>query len=341
MTEINQQSDTNKSVDGNKPSNSLAFLEGTQLIQQLQSNIQQALIGQEHIVEMALTCLLAGGHLLIEGVPGLGKTLLVRSIAKSFSGDFSRIQFTPDLMPSDVTGHAMFDPKNESFYLRKGPIFTSLLLADEINRAPAKTQSALLEVMQEKSITIEGKSYPVNAPFMVLATQNPLEHEGTYPMPEAELDRFLMNVHIDYPAMSDEIKLVKMITNNEIDDSILIRELKPITTPESIIELQKLAASIKVDDSIFDYAVRLIIATRDWSGIQMGASPRASIALIRTARALALVRGVEFVTPDEIKTVALAVLRHRIILSAELEIEGITVAQVIADILAHVEAPRQ
>jgi len=314
---------------------------GHQIISKLSQNINSALIGQESIVEMALTCLFAGGHLLIEGVPGLGKTLLVRSIAKSFSGDFSRIQFTPDLMPSDVTGHAMFDQKSEKFRIRKGPAFTNLLLADEINRAPAKTQSALLEVMQERHITIEGRSHAVSSPFMVLATQNPLEQEGTYPLPEAELDRFLMNILIDYPSVADEISLVKTITTGTIDDSTLMEELKPITSAKVIMDLQKLAASIRVDDSIFDYAVRLVTATREWSGVQMGASPRASIALIRAAKALALVRGSEFVTPDEIKNVALAVMRHRIVLSAELEIEGVGVEQVIADLLAQIPAPRQ
>ncbi|MCW8999894.1 MAG: AAA family ATPase, partial [Kangiellaceae bacterium] len=307
----------------------MSFEQGVSLVNQLQQNINQTLVGQADIVEMALTCLIASGHLLVEGVPGLGKTLLVRSIAKSFDGEFSRIQFTPDLMPSDVTGHAMFDPKSEKFRLRKGPAFTNLLLADEINRAPAKTQSALLEVMQEKKITIEGKSHPVSSPFMVLATQNPLEQEGTYPLPEAELDRFLMNVHIDYPSKADEVKLVKMITVGEVDDSALMRGLDAITSPRSIIGLQNLAANITVDDALFEYAVNIVNASREWSGVQMGASPRASIALIRAARALALVRGSEFITPDEIKCVALPVLRHRVVLSAELEIEGIGVSQVI------------
>ncbi|WP_185964559.1 AAA family ATPase [Aliikangiella marina] len=333
--------DESNNVETAKAENTgMNLQQGTELIKTLSENINKTLIGQSEIVEMALTCLLAGGHLLIEGVPGLGKTLLVRSIAKSFAGEFSRIQFTPDLMPSDVTGHAMFDPKSEKFRIRKGPAFTNLLLADEINRAPAKTQSALLEVMQEKKITIEGKSQPVSSPFMVLATQNPLEQEGTYPLPEAELDRFLMNVLIDYPAIEDEVALVKTITTGEIDDSILMRELTAVTDPDSIIALQNLASSIMVDDALFDYAVRIVAATREWSGVQMGASPRASIALIRAARALALVRGSEFVTPDEIKAVALPVMRHRIVLSAELEIEGIGVSQVIADILAQVAAPR-
>jgi len=339
-TSSNEQVDLEK--EKTESTDSLtAIQKGHLIIQKLSKNINSALIGQESIVEMTLTCLFAGGHLLIEGVPGLGKTLLVRSIAKSFAGDFSRIQFTPDLMPSDVTGHAMFDQKSEKFRIRKGPAFTNLLLADEINRAPAKTQSALLEVMQEKHITIEGRSHAVSAPFMVLATQNPLEQEGTYPLPEAELDRFLMNILIDYPSVEDEISLVKTITTGTIDDSVLMDELKPITSANIIMDLQRLAASIRVDDSIFDYAVRLVTATREWSGVQMGASPRASIAIVRAAKALALVRGSDFVTPDEIKSVALAVMRHRIVLSAELEIEGVSIEQVIADLLAQIPAPRQ
>jgi len=330
-----------KTVVNLKTTDGMTLQKGHQIIQQLSKNINSTLIGQESIVEMTLTCLFAGGHLLIEGVPGLGKTLLVRAIAKSFDGKFSRIQFTPDLMPSDVTGHAMFDQKSEKFRIRKGPAFTNLLLADEINRAPAKTQSALLEVMQEKHITIEGKSLPVNSPFMVLATQNPLEQEGTYPLPEAELDRFLMNIMIDYPSIDNEILLVKVITTDTIDDSVLMKDLKAITSAEIIMQLQQLAASIRVDESIFDYAVRLVVATREWSGVQMGASPRASIAIVRAAKALALVRGSDFVSPDEIKSVALAVLRHRIVLSAELEIEGISVEQVISDLLNQIAAPRQ
>lgn len=324
-----------------KKSTEITFQQAYQIIQQLSNNVNSTLIGQASIIEMTLTCLFAGGHLLIEGVPGLGKTLLVRAIAKSFDGDFSRIQFTPDLMPSDVTGHAMFDQKSEKFRIRKGPAFTNLLLADEINRAPAKTQSALLEVMQEKHITIEGKSLPVSTPFMVLATQNPLEQEGTYPLPEAELDRFLMNILIDYPSIEDEIQLVRTITIGTIDDSVLMKELTAVTSAKIIEQLQTVAAFVRVDDSIFDYAVRLVVATREWSGVQMGASPRASIAIVRAAKSLALVRGNDFVSPDEIKAVALAVLRHRIVLSAELEIEGISVEQVIADLLAQIAAPRQ
>ncbi|MGX5200602.1 AAA family ATPase [Aliikangiella sp. IMCC44632] len=326
----------NPSIESNNTPEDKNF----KLIQMLQQAINATLIGQETIVEQALTCLIAGGHLLIEGVPGLGKTLLVRSMAKTFHGEFSRIQFTPDLMPSDVTGHAMYDAKSEEFVIRKGPAFTNLLLADEINRAPAKTQSALLEVMQERKITIEGESLSLSAPFMVLATQNPLDQEGTYPLPEAELDRFLMNIFIDYPEHSSEVELVKKVTTGQIDDSALMKNLEAVTTPQDIIALQNAAASIIVDDQLFDYAVRLVAATREWPGIEMGASPRASIAIIRAARALALIRGCKFVSPDEVKSVALPVLRHRIVLSAELEIEGVSITQVIADVLAQIEAPR-
>ncbi len=311
------------------------------ILSNIRQQVNSVLIGQDNIVEQALICLVASGHLLLEGVPGIGKTLLVRSIATCFGGKFSRIQFTPDLMPSDVTGHAMYNMKEEKFHIRKGPAFTHLLLADEINRAPAKTQSSLLEVMQEQQITIEGKAYAVDKPFMVMATQNPLEQEGTYPLPEAELDRFLMKVYVNYPQQEDEVILVKNVTTNKIDNAALLEDLSPIAQPNDIIRCQKYAASIDADDSLFEYAVRIVAATRDWSGIRVGASPRASIALIRCARALALIQKQNFITPDDIKKIASAVLRHRIQLSAEIEIEGIAVDDVIQDILDNVEAPRQ
>ncbi len=311
------------------------------LINQMSQQINQVLIGQEQVLQQSLVCLFAAGHLLLEGVPGIGKTLLVRSMAKCFDGEFSRIQFTPDLMPSDVTGHAIYDPKTEKFRIRRGPAFTNLLLADEINRAPAKTQASLLEVMQEQQITIEGNSYKTEPPFMVMATQNPLEQEGTYPLPEAELDRFLMKVYMRYPEQKDEVTLVKNVTTGKVSSGSILSAIEKVATPKDIIQCQKVAAEIPVDDSLFDYAVRIVAATREWSGIRMGASPRASIALIRCARALALIRQQPFVTPDEIKSVAMPVIRHRIQLSAELEIEGIQIDDVIGDILSHVEAPRQ
>lgn len=312
-----------------------------ELIDQMKQQISQVLIGQDQVLQQSLVCLFASGHLLLEGVPGIGKTLLVKALAKTFGGKFSRIQFTPDLMPSDVTGHAIYDPKSEQFKMRKGPAFTHLLLADEINRAPAKTQSSLLEVMQEQQITIEGNAYKTETPFMVMATQNPLEQEGTYPLPEAELDRFLMKVQVGYPTTDDEVTLVKNVTTGQLNSYRLLSEIKPIADPASIEQCQMAAANIEVDDSLFNYAVRIVAATRDWSGIRVGASPRASIALIRCARALALIRQQNFITPDEIKSVAMPVLRHRLQLSAELEIEGVAVDDVIDDILSQVDAPRQ
>ncbi len=309
-------------------------------IQAIRSQIKKAVIGQDNVVDLALVSLLASGHLLIEGVPGLGKTLLVKSIAKAISGDFARIQFTPDLMPSDVTGHAFFDQNDSSFKIRKGPAFTNLLLADEINRAPAKTQASLLEVMQEQQITIEGTPHIIDKPFMVLATQNPLEQEGTYALPEAELDRFLLNATIVYPDASSEEAIVKMITEGHVGDSFATEQIEAVASTKDILAMQKVATKISVDDSLYSYAVRLVQASRQWPGIRAGAGPRATIALIRCAKALVLLRGGNFVTPDDIKQIATPVLRHRISLSAELEIEGVKVTNVIHDILEQVEAPR-
>ncbi len=309
-------------------------------IQAIRGQITKAVIGQDNVVDLALVSLLAAGHLLIEGVPGLGKTLLVKSIAKAISGDFSRIQFTPDLMPSDVTGHAFFDQKDSSFKVRKGPAFTNLLLADEINRAPAKTQASLLEVMQEQQITIEGTAHTIDKPFMVLATQNPLEQEGTYALPEAELDRFLLNATIEYPDAASEHAIAKMITEGHVGDSFATEQIEAIATVKDVLTMQKVATTVEVDDSLYAYAVRLVQASRQWPGIRNGAGPRATIALIRCAKALVLLRGGQFVTPDDIKQIATPVLRHRMSLSAELEIEGVKVTSVIQDILEQVEAPR-
>jgi MoxR-like ATPase len=306
----------------------------------LQQALNKALIGQNTVVDDVLTALFAGGHVLIEGAPGLGKTLLVRALARCFEGTFARIQFTPDLMPSDITGHAIYDLATEQFKLRKGPAFTHLLLADEINRAPAKTQAALLEVMQERQITLEGRTLPVPQPFMVLATQNPIEQEGTYPLPEAELDRFMFKLYIDYPGENDERTLVRQVTRSTRSDMLDITPLKPLLQAKEIMAMQKIAAELPVDDQVLDYAVRLARTTRHWPGITLGAGPRASIALLRGARARALLRGGEFVLPDDVKHCALPVLRHRIRLSAELEVDGISVDQVLRQILDQTAAPR-
>ncbi|MCQ4345980.1 MoxR family ATPase [Pseudomonas stutzeri] len=311
-----------------------------QLIQAVRDELGRALIGQRTVIDEVLCALLAGGHVLIEGVPGLGKTLLVRALARCFGGRFARIQFTPDLMPSDVTGHAVYDLASEQFRLRQGPVFTNLLLADEINRAPAKTQAALLEVMQERQVTLEGNALAVPRPFMVLATQNPIEQEGTYPLPEAELDRFMLKLRMDYPAHAEELELVRQVTRSARGDMLEIAALRPLLRERDVPVLQKICAELPIDEQVLDYAVRLVRSTRDWPGLACGAGPRASIALVRCARARALLRGGEFVTPDDLKACAPAVLRHRVRLAPELEIEGLDVDRVLAQLLDQVAAPR-
>ena len=310
------------------------------IVRRMREEIQRAVIGQKTVVDQVLACCLAGGHVLIEGVPGLGKTLLVKALAKTFSGEFSRIQFTPDLMPADVMGHAVFDMKNQSYSIRKGPVFTHLLLADEINRAPAKTQSSLLEVMQERQVTIEGESHQLQAPFMVLSTQNPLENEGTYPLPEAQLDRFLIKVRIDYPTEAEEAAMLQLVTRNRVGDGLDVSTVSTLVKPETVVALQKLVAKIRVDDAVASYAVRLVRATRDWPGIAIGAGPRGSIALVRVARAMALMAGRDYVTPDDIKTACLPVLRHRVAVSPESELDGLSSDDLLSGLIAQTVAPR-
>lgn len=309
------------------------------LANNLLNEIKRVLIGQDAIIEQVLIALIARGHVLIEGVPGLGKTLLVRSLAKCFGGQFSRVQFTPDLMPSDVTGHAMFNMAKQEFEIRKGPAFTNLLLADEINRAPAKTQAALLEVMQEGQITIEGESFKTGEPFMVLATQNPVEQEGTYPLPEAELDRFMLKVIIDYPSENDEQLMLRQVTS-QAQGGFGLEHIRTLLKPAHVLSLQKIAEQITVDDQILQYVVKLVRATRSWSGIARGAGPRACIALLAAARAYALISNNTFVTPDDVKKMFIPALRHRILLSPELAIEGIAAERILHNILLQVDAPR-
>jgi MoxR-like ATPase len=328
--------------ESSNASASTAHLEETYLFaSRMKEEISRALIGQTRALHHTLIALFAGGHVLIEGVPGLGKTLLFRALAQTFNGSFSRIQFTPDLMPSDVTGHALYDLKAQEFRVRRGPVFTHLLLADEINRAPAKTQAALLEVMQEQQVTIEGEAHALPRPFMVMATQNPIEQEGTYPLPEAQLDRFLFKVLIDYPTFDEERRMLESVTRNQVGDTLNVSAVQTIVSPQMVTSIQQITAQITVDERITDYATRIVRATRDWSGLAIGAGPRGSIALIRAARAAAVLAERDFVTPDDIKTVALPALRHRVTLTPDFEMEGRTADQLLNALLEHVEVPRQ
>ncbi len=311
------------------------------LVNLLKTEIGKAVIGQQQVVHETLVALLAGGNVLIEGVPGLGKTLLVKSLAQTFKGQFARIQFTPDLMPADITGHFMFNSKTQEFTVRKGPVFTNILLADEINRAPAKTQAALLEVMQEHQVTIEGKTFPVPLPFMTLATQNPLEQEGTYSLPEAQLDRFLLKVFIDYPDHQEESEMVTTVTTGLVGDKLEISQVGAVITPETLQQIQQLTTNVEVDPLVIDYAVRIVRATREWQGLSIGSGPRGSISLIRAARSQALINQRDHVTPDDIKEIAIPVLRHRVALSPEMELESHTTDDILLAILDKTAAPRQ
>ena len=311
-----------------------------EMLDGLRAAIGQAMVGQSAVVEQVLVTLVASGHALIEGVPGLGKTLLVRALAQALSLAHSRVQFTPDMLPSDITGHAVLDPSTRELRVVRGPVFTHVLLADEINRAPAKTQSALLEVMQEYQVTLEGQSLPVPKPFMVLATQNPIETEGTYPLPEAQLDRFLLKIEIDYPSSAEEVAVVVRATEGRAGDELPLANVKPCLDGPSVSNLQLLAAGQRVDEQVIEYAVRIVRATRDHAGLAIGSGSRGALALVRGARAVALLGGRGYVTPDDVKRIALPALRHRVALAPDALLEGRRINDLLSEVIESVAAPR-
>jgi MoxR-like ATPase len=309
-----------------------------QKVNELRAEIGKHVIGQEHIVELILAGVFANGHVLLEGVPGVAKTLSAKLIARLMKVDFSRIQFTPDLMPSDVIGTSVFNMKDGRFIFNKGPIFSNIVLIDEINRAPAKTQAALFEVMEERQITFDGIQYPMEFPFLVIATQNPIEQEGTYSLPEAQLDRFIFKIKMDYPSLEEEAHILTRYkaANGPID----MDTITPLFSSEDIKRVHSLMQEMVVEASLINYIAAITHRTRSHAKLYLGASPRASLSMLRAGKALAALRGRDFITPEDIQYIALPVLTHRIILTPEAEMEGITTEEVIRQILAEIEIPR-
>jgi MoxR-like ATPase len=311
-----------------------------QLFDRIMGEIRKVYIGQDELVLGTLVALFSGGHVLIESVPGLGKTLFVRTLGRVLGCKFGRIQFTADLMPSDITGSPIFDMKNQEFRFHPGPVFTQLLLADEINRSPAKTHAALLEIMQEYRVTVERTSHKLERPFLVLATQNPIESEGTYNLPEAQLDRFMFKIVINYPDPEEEAAVLKMHSRQVDVDERLASELETVTSPAEIVEMTKRCGEVHVEDKLFDYVNTLVRRTREWPQIYMGASPRAGLALVQGARTLAAFYGRDYAVPDDVVQIALPALRHRAILTAEADVEGHKVDDVLSALVKSVEVPR-
>lgn len=322
----------------NNLSNRIDLTELQTSIEKVKAEIKKIIVGQDKVIELLLAAIFADGHVLIEGVPGIAKTLIAKILTRTISADFSRIQFTPDLMPSDILGTSIFNMKSSEFEFKKGPIFSNIILIDEINRSPAKTQAALFEVMEEKQITIDGKTYKMNEPFIVFATQNPIEHEGTYKLPEAQLDRFLFKIEMSYPELSEEIKILLEFNNRKsVND---LDQINKVFTQSDLNSFRSIIKSIHIEEKIASYIAGIVNQTRKSGDLYLGASPRASIAIMMGAKSLAAIRGRDFVIPDDIKEIVYPALRHRLILTAEKEMEGKNPDDILQLILNRVEVPR-
>lgn len=306
--------------------------------ERIKTELGKVIVGQHDMLEMLIISILSNGHSLIEGVPGVAKTLTAKLLAKTMSVDFSRIQFTPDLMPSDILGTSIFNVKTNEFEFKKGPVFSNIILIDEINRAPAKTQAALFEVMEERQVTMDGKKYEMNPPFLVFATQNPVEQEGTYALPEAQLDRFLFKINVPYPSLEEEVQILE--NEHSRKDKLVLDNISPVLNAQEIAEYQDTIKQIIIESNLLKYIAAIVDNTRSNSNLYLGASPRASLAIMNASKALAAINGRDFVTPDDIKKIAPSVLRHRIMLTPEREMEGITADKVVQQIIETIEIPR-
>lgn len=314
-------------------------LSGLQLaVSNIKREVNKIIVGQDEMIELLIAAILADGHVLIEGVPGVAKTLTAKLLSRTMSVQFSRIQFTPDLMPSDIIGTSVFNLKTSEFEFKQGPLFSNIVLIDEINRAPAKTQSALFEAMEERQITVDGKTYPLAPPFIVLATQNPVEQEGTYRLPEAQLDRFIFKIEVDYPNLEDETKIIADFHSRK--NSIDLNSVNSVMNANDVKNFRDKVGEIHIESHLISYIAKIVNQTRNNSSLYLGASPRASLSILTTSKAIAAMRGRDFVTPDDIKFVAIPVLKHRVMLTPEKEMEGSTTTEVIKQIIEKIEVPR-
>jgi len=333
-----QNPNPEENTDNLQFENRIPLTELKKAVEDLKSQLSQVIVGQEDFIELLLVALLAEGHVLIEGVPGIAKTMTAKLFAKVIKTGFSRIQFTPDLMPSDVLGTSVLNSGKSEFEFKSGPIFSNIILIDEINRAPAKTQAALFEVMEERQITIDGHQYNMEPPFMVLATQNPIEQEGTYPLPEAQLDRFLFKINVGYPSLEDEFMILK--THHQRKDKKALDEIKPVLSSAALKKFKEQSHQILIEEKILNYIAEIVVKTRSHPHLFLGGSPRASLAIMNAAKAFAAINGRDFVIPEDVKKSFAPVLRHRIILTPEKEMEGMTAENVIEMIVKSVEVPR-